>query len=104
MTLKQLLTEESWNSRLVYLFTNATVCISVLALVVATIWKGQPENHLVLDAFIFMVGTLLSGGVASGASRWLTTKGRSAPPAPEVERTVTMTSVESTTPKKKKSS
>lgn len=72
--LQQLLREDNHNSRFIYLVTNMAVVVCVIALVVATIWKGEPQNAQVLDAFIFLVGTLLSGGVAGAAGRWLTNK------------------------------
>lgn len=87
---QQLLTEESANSRFVYLITNVAVVLCVIALVVATIWKGTPENVQVLDAFIFLVGTLLAGGVGGAAGRWLTGKKRDLPIDSTATKTVTI--------------
>jgi len=74
ITLKELLTQDSWNSRFIYLVTNLTVSVCVLALVAATILGGKPDNAIVLDAYIYMVGVLLSGGLAGAAGRWMTQK------------------------------
>lgn len=74
MTLKELLIEENLNSRFVYLANGLTVCVCVLALVIAIICKGQPENEKVLDAFNWTLGVLLGGGVGNAAGRWMTTK------------------------------
>ena len=93
---QQLLTEENANSRFIYLLTNIAVIISVLALVGASIWKGigtSPSQHIVLDAFIFLVGVLLSGGVGGAAGRWLTTRKSTLVPPIESSET-TRTTVE----------
>lgn len=88
--LQQLLTEENANSRFIYLATNLTVCVCVFALVVSAIWRGVPSNALVLDAYIYLVGVLLSGGVGGAAGRWLTNK-KSIPTQPQLESTETKT-------------
>ncbi len=85
--LQQLLTEEHANSRFIYLVTNLTVVVCVLALVAAAIWKGFPSNALVLDAYIYLVGVLLSGGVAGAAGRWMTNKKQITQPLESSEKT-----------------
>lgn len=74
ITLRELLTEEGMNSRFIYLVVNMAVVICVVALVFTSIYKGVPDNAIVLDAYIYLVGVLLSGGVAGAAGRWMTNK------------------------------
>jgi hypothetical protein len=88
--LQQLLTEEHANSRFIYLVTNLTVCVCVLALVATAIWKGVPSNALILDAYIYLVGVLLSGGVAGAAGRWMTNR-KTTPPTMESTEKTTVT-------------
>lgn len=90
MKFKELLETEHFNSRFVYLVTSMTVCFCVLALVLSAIWKGVPGNALVLDAYIYLVGVLLSGGLAGAAGRWMTNKKALQPPV-ESSETITTT-------------
>src|ERR1044071_8333787 len=77
ITLRELLIEESMNSRFIYLMVNVAVVLCVVALVTASICKGfgsSDSQRVVLDAFIYLVGVLLAGGATGAAGRWLTTK------------------------------
>lgn len=100
ITLRELLTEESMNSRFIYLMVNVAVVLSVLALVTASICKGfgqDTSRSVVLDAFIYLVGVLLAGGATGAAGRWLTTKkvGK-VPPSESVEKTTVTEKVKKT--------
>lgn len=68
MTLRDLLTLDHANSRFIYLFTSAMVCLCVLVLVVAFIFAQRQEYYPE------MIGILLTGGVGGAAGRWLTSK------------------------------
>lgn len=90
ITLREVLTEEGMNSRLIYLLVNVVVVFCVVALVVASIFKGfgqSTSQQVVLDAFIYLVGVLLAGGASGAAGRWLTNKKAAVQPMESSQRT-----------------
>ena len=94
VTLRELLANDGWNSRFIYLMVNTAVVLCVIALVAASIWKGIGTNSsqaIVLDAFIYLVGVLLAGGATGAAGRWLTNKKSTRIPAMESTETTTVT-------------
>jgi len=92
MSLRELLTVNHMNSRFIYLVTSLTVCACVAFLAVAFVFTSNQQY------FPEMIGILLTGGVGSAASRWLTTNKKQGPgPQPDVE------TKEITTVEKKKS-
>ena len=86
MTLKEILTSDHVNSRLIFLFTSATVCLCVLGLTVAFM-LAKTQTY-----YPDMIGILLAGGLGGAAGRWLT--GRNAQPESSSSSSSTTTTTE----------
>ncbi len=94
--LQQLLTQDNQNSRFAYLVQNLCQNGSLVALVLASIWKGlrsEPDaasQEKVLYAFFLTISALMSGGVINGVGRWAASK-KPPFPTPPMESSETET-------------